>query len=140
MPSDSSEQLLAEQLPFKILLAEDIRINQKVALRMFARLGYEADLATNGEEALAALRRQQYDVVFMDVQMPHVDGFEATQTIREEWQDDTRPWIVAMTANAMRGDREKCLEAGMNDYISKPIQLEAIAQALRQCAASWGDR
>ena len=132
MPPEFPEQLLAEQLPLNILLAEDIRVNQKVALRMFKRLGYDADLATNGKEAIEALHRQSYDVVFMDVQMPEMDGFEATRAIREEWQNDSRPWIIAMTANAMRGDREKCLEVGMNDYISKPIQIEAIERSLRQ--------
>ena len=132
MPPEFPEQLLAEQLPLNILLAEDIRVNQKVALRIFKRLGYEADLATNGKEVLEALHRQSYDVVFMDVQMPEMDGFEATRAIREEWQNDSRPWIIAMTANAMRGDREKCLEVGMNDYISKPIQIEAIERSLRQ--------
>lgn len=132
MPPEFPEPLLAEQLPLNILLAEDIRVNQKVALRMFKRLGYDADLATNGKEAIEALHRQSYDVVFMDVQMPEMDGFEATRAIREEWQNDSRPWIIAMTANAMRGDREKCLEVGMNDYISKPIQIEAIERSLRQ--------
>ncbi|MBE9040865.1 response regulator [Oscillatoriales cyanobacterium LEGE 11467] len=135
MPSEPSEQLLAQELPLNILLAEDIRVNQKVALRMFKRLGYDADLATNGKEVLEALHHKSYDIVFMDVQMPQMDGFEATRAIREEWQNDSRPWIIAMTANAMRGDREKCLEVGMNDYISKPIQLEAIKQALRQFGA-----
>lgn len=124
---------LAEELPLRILLAEDTAVNQKVALLMLQRMGYRADVAGNGLEALEALRRQPYDVVLMDVQMPNMDGLEATRQIRVTQEDkplQPTPWIIAMTANAMSGDREVCLRAGMNDYITKPIQIQELAQAL----------
>ncbi|HBE16518.1 MAG TPA: hybrid sensor histidine kinase/response regulator [Cyanobacteria bacterium UBA11159] len=124
---------LSQKLPLRILLAEDNLVNQKVALHLLKRLGYNADVAQNGQEVLVALRRQSYDVVFMDVQMPEMDGLEASRRICQEWDLSVRPQIIAMTANAMEGDREKCLAAGMNNYISKPIRLESIVQALRQC-------
>jgi PAS domain S-box-containing protein len=124
---------LAEQLPLKILLAEDNVVNQKVAVNILQRLGYRPDVAANGLEVLIALRRQHYDVVLMDIQMPEMDGLIATQKICEEWPLSSRPWIIAMTANAMQGDREKCLEIGMNDYTTKPIQLEDLTRALIGC-------
>jgi signal transduction histidine kinase/CheY-like chemotaxis protein/HPt (histidine-containing phosphotransfer) domain-containing protein len=124
---------LGERLPLRILLAEDHLVNQKVALLLLERIGYRADIAANGLEVLEALHRQPYDVVLMDVQMPEMDGLEASRRICQEWPADTRPWIIAMTANAMQGDRELCLDAGMNDYISKPIRVEALIQALSQC-------
>src|SRR6185437_3611594 len=95
-----------------------------------AQLGYQADVAGNGVEVIAALERQRYDVVLMDVQMPELDGLEATRRICERWSRENRPRIVAMTANAMRGDRELCLEAGMDDYISKPIRTDELVAAL----------
>jgi CheY-like chemotaxis protein len=127
--TDSFSQTNATDRTCRILLVEDTPVNQKIALRMLERLGFHADLANNGKEAISCLDRQDYDVVFMDIQMPEMDGLEATQKIRQQGSPD-RPWIVAMTANAMQGDREMCLEAGMNDYISKPVKLEAIAQAI----------
>jgi PAS domain S-box-containing protein len=123
---------LAEQLPLRILLAEDNVVNQKVALRVLQRFGYRADVAGNGVEAVAALRRQSYDVIFMDVQMPVMDGLEATREICAAW-GGARPRIIAMTANAIEGDREKCLAAGMDDYISKPVRLEELQAALERC-------
>ena len=105
-------------------------MNQKVALRLLERLGYRADVAANGSEALAALQRQPYDVVLMDVQMPEMDGLEASRRIRQNWPTGQRPRIIAMTANAMQGDREKCHAAGMDDYITKPIHTEALVEAL----------
>lgn len=120
---------LSQQLPLSILLVEDITFNQKVALKMLERLGYQADVANNGLEALSALRRQPYDLVFMDVQMPEMDGLETTRQIRQECVDQSQPWIIAMTAHAMQGDKEECLSAGMNDYITKPIRSEALVQA-----------
>ncbi len=119
--------------PLHILLAEDNTTNQKLALRILERLGYRADVAANGLEVLEALDRQLYDVVLMDMQMPEMDGLEATRIICREWPDEQRPRIVAMTANAMQGDRELCLEAGMNDYVSKPIRVEQLIEALNQC-------
>ena len=100
---------------------------------MLARLGYRVDVAANGVEVLQALQRQTYDVVLMDVQMPEMDGLEATRLICEQWPPEQRPYIIAMTAHALTGDAEKCLAAGMNDYISKPIQLEKLVTALENC-------
>jgi CheY-like chemotaxis protein/HPt (histidine-containing phosphotransfer) domain-containing protein len=185
--------VLAQNLPLRILLADDHLVNQKVALQILQRMGYRADVAGNGIEVLEALRRQPYDVVLMDVQMPSMDGLEATRRIREEFSADftlenptgesevsannqqsnnqksrenptgesevsannqqsnnqkskiknqksTRPWIVAMTANAMRGDREECMAAGMDDYLSKPIEIEELVRALSACKSrSNGD-
>ncbi len=126
---------LAERLPLHILVAEDNAVNQKLALQMLRRMGYRADVAGNGFEVLEALNRQPYDVVLMDVQMPEMDGLETTRRIHEQWSQN-RPYIVAMTANAMQGDREICLAAGMDDYISKPIQVTALQNALQR----WGAR
>ncbi len=117
-----------EPKSLRILLAEDNAINQKVALHMLKRLGYDADVAANGLEVLQAMERQPYDVVLMDVQMPEMDGFDAARRIRERWPDG--PKIIAVTAYALEGDRERCLQAGMDEYISKPIQLEELKTAL----------
>jgi len=127
------ELSLGQQLPLKILLAEDNVVNQKVVLHLLQRIGYRADVACNGREVLESLRRQPYDVVLMDVQMPEVDGISATHQICQEWQPANRPRIIAMTAGAMAGDREECLAAGMDDYISKPIRIERLVQALKKC-------
>ena len=123
---------MGHRLPLRILLAEDNAVNQKVALRLLERMGYRADVAANGLEALAALERQPYDVVLMDVQMPEMDGLEASRRIKQNWPPGARPRIIAMTANAMQGDRERCLAAGMDDYITKPIRTEALVAALSQ--------
>ncbi|MBD1936610.1 response regulator [Microcoleus sp. FACHB-68] len=124
---------LGELRPLRILLAEDNPVNQKVALLTLQRMGYRADMAGNGLEVLDALHRQPYDVVLMDVQMPEMDGMAAARHIRLEWPDGKRPRIIAMTANAMQGDREACIMAGMDDYISKPIRVDELVQALGKC-------
>lgn len=128
-PAASTEVVFGE----RVLLAEDNAVNQKVALLMLAKLGYRADVAGDGQEVLEALQRQHYDVVLMDVQMPEVDGMEAARRICAKWPNkEDRPWIIALTANAMQGDRELCLAAGMNDYISKPIKTDELAAAMQR--------
>jgi signal transduction histidine kinase/DNA-binding response OmpR family regulator len=127
---------MAQQLPLRILLAEDNAVNQKVALLMLTRLGYRADVAANGVEVLEALQRQAYDVVLMDIQMPEMDGLEATQRIIEQMPLEERPYIIAMTAHALTGDDEKYLAAGMDDYISKPVRPEKLVNALKHSRRS----
>jgi PAS domain S-box-containing protein len=151
----------AQNLPLRILVADDHPINQRMTLLMLQRMGYRADVAGNGLEVLAALQRQPYDVILMDVQMPEMDGLEATRRIRQTWKDAEKemqslastqssigaagswgaktlpspfsPRIIAVTANAMQGDREECLRAGMDDYLSKPIRIEKLADVLSHC-------
>ena len=125
---------LAERLPLRIVLAEDNVVNQKVALKMLEKMGYRADVAANGVEVLEALQRQHYDVVLMDVHMPEMDGFEAAGRIKAEWPEEHRPRVIGMTALAMEGDRERCLAAGMDDYVSKPVKIEELQRALESCA------
>jgi CheY-like chemotaxis protein len=125
---------MAESHPLRILLAEDNAVNQKLALRLLQQMGYRADVAGNGIEAVEALDRQSYDVILMDVQMPEMDGLEASRQICQRWAADERPRIVAMTANAMEGDREMCLQAGMDDYITKPIRPDALVAVLREAS------
>jgi CheY-like chemotaxis protein len=121
---------LAQRHPLRILLAEDNVVNQKLALRILQRMGYRADLASNGIEAIESVQRQTYDVVLMDVQMPDMDGLEAARRICARWGPGARPRIVAMTANAMQGDREECMAAGMDDYLTKPIHVDRLVEAL----------
>lgn len=116
--------------PVDILVAEDNTINQKVIKQLLRHLGYRADVVANGLEALEALERQEYHVILMDMQMPEMDGLEATRRLRGRFRGANAPYIIAMTANAMPGDRERCLEAGMNDYVPKPIELEVLDGAL----------
>ena len=119
----------------RILLAEDNVVNQKLAMRILQQMGYRADLASNGIEAIESVRRQMYDVVLMDVQMPEMDGLDATRAICAKWSPRERPRIIAMTANAMQGDRDMCLAAGMDDYLTKPIRVERLVEALNQVSA-----
>ena len=130
-PTTPTADLSSEQT-LQILLAEDIVVNQKVALLILKQLGYRADVANNGEEVLEALHRQAYDVVLMDVQMPQMDGLTAAHHIKEQWSAHERPYIVALTANAMQGDREMCLAAGMHDYVSKPIRVDELQAAFER--------
>jgi CheY-like chemotaxis protein/nitrogen-specific signal transduction histidine kinase/HPt (histidine-containing phosphotransfer) domain-containing protein len=133
---------LAERLPLRLLLVDDNLVNQKVASRLLQQMGYRPEIASNGLEAIRALERKPFDVILMDVQMPELDGLETTRRIRQR-QKDAEPHphfqapllIVAMTASAMQGDREKCLAAGMNEYLAKPIRPEALQAALEHCGA-----
>jgi signal transduction histidine kinase/DNA-binding response OmpR family regulator len=121
-----------------ILVAEDIHTNQVLALKMLRRFGYDADVASNGLEALAALERQRYDVVFMDVQMPRMDGLQASREICERYPPGERPWIVGLTASVLEEDQRACREAGMDDFLSKPISMESLVEKLRGVAARSG--
>ncbi len=120
---------LGESKPMSILLAEDNVVNQKVATRLFKKFGYKIEVANNGLEAIKAIEQGNFDLVFMDIQMPEMDGLEATRQIIEKWGDD-RPRIIALTANAMREDREKCYEAGMDDYLTKPFKTTELEEAI----------
>jgi CheY-like chemotaxis protein len=128
---------IAENHPLRILLAEDNRVNQKVAISILRQMGYRADVAANGLEVLDALARQPYDLILMDVQMPEMDGLQATKVICEKYAHfpHLKPWIIAMTANAMQGDREICLGAGMNNYLTKPLRIEELGMALEATPA-----
>ena len=123
-------------------MAEDNVVNQKLALRLLQQMGYRADLASNGLEAVESVRRQTYDVVLMDVQMPEMDGLDATREIAARWKPDERPRIVAMTANAMQGDREMCVAAGMDDYLTadprRPAGRGALQRGRTPGALTWG--
>ncbi len=121
---------MANKHPLRILLAEDNLVNQKLALRLLEQMGYSADVANNGLEAVESVERKAYDVVLMDVQMPEMDGLDATRSIVGTHGKDDRPKIVAMTANAMQGDREMCLDAGMDDYMTKPIRVDRLVEVL----------
>jgi signal transduction histidine kinase/CheY-like chemotaxis protein len=121
----------AQGEPLRVLVAEDNLINQKVVLRMLERLGHQADVVDNGRKAIAAVEGGSYDVVLMDVQMPEMDGLEAAQHLVSTIPRDRRPRLIGLTANALPGDRERCLAAGMDLYLSKPLQLEELGRALR---------
>jgi PAS domain S-box-containing protein len=124
--------VLGELIPLDVLLVEDNPVNQKVALRFLDRLGYKADAASNGLEALQAMETRNYHLVLMDLQMPEMDGLEASRQIRHRFSADRQPKIVALTANALRGDREQCLAAGMDDYVAKPVKMQEIADAIKR--------
>ncbi len=134
--NNSPAENLAEKFPLKILLVEDNIVNQKVALNILKRLGYEADVSSNGGEAVTLIERKKYDIAFMDIFMPEINGFEATELIRTQVNKDYQPFIIAMTANAMQGDSDKCIKAGMDDYISKPIRFDEIKNLLMK----WGTK
>jgi CheY-like chemotaxis protein len=128
----------SQQHPLTILIAEDNPVNQRLTERVLSKLGYEATQVFNGQEALEALTEKRFDVILMDIQMPVMDGLESTKKIRLLKQH--QPIIIAMTANAMQGDREICLKAGMDDYISKPIKLDEIIMILEKWAYVTQDR
>jgi PAS domain S-box-containing protein len=136
---------LAEELPLNILLAEDNLVNQRVASLILNGLGYTLKVAENGQDALDAVVQSigednPFDVILMDVQMPVLDGLAATRELCSQYPSPVRPWIVAMTANALEGDREICLAAGMDDYISKPVRAAALVEGLRRAAAGLEQR
>jgi CheY-like chemotaxis protein len=131
-PVASAPTPLSTSIPLRILIAEDNLVNQKVALRFLARLGYQATVANNGREALQILDEQSFDLVLMDMQMPEMDGLTATREIRKRYPAPRQPIIFALTANAVTGDRERCLESGMNDYLSKPVKMESIEQLIKK--------
>jgi PAS domain S-box-containing protein len=132
-PPERRVEQLAERVPLRILVAEDNAVNQQLAILLLKKIGYRADVATNGLEVLEALGRKTYDVVIMDVQMPEMDGLETTRQIHQRWPAGRRPHIIAATANAMQEEREACLAAGMNAYLIKPIRVESLATALSNC-------
>jgi len=125
---------LASRLPLRILIADDNRVNQRVGSNFLEKLGYSADVVSNGLEVLQAVERKTYDIIFLDVQMPEMDGYEAARQLHRRWPDEKRPRIIAMTGNAMPGDKQRCLEAGMDDYITKPLRVEDLRTALER----WG--
>jgi PAS domain S-box-containing protein len=127
-----------QRRPLRILLAEDNIINQKVATRILSQMGYRPDVVHNGVEVLEALARQKYDVILMDVQMPEMDGLEATRRVRQEYTGARRPWIIAMTANAMDSDRKNCFDSGMDGYLSKPVRIEALEAELVRSSENIG--
>jgi len=127
-----------QRRPMRILLAEDNIINQKVATRILSQMGYRPDVVQNGVEVIQALERQKYDVILMDIQMPDMDGLEATRQIRKRWTGQNRVWIIAMTANAMDSDRDMCLDAGMDGYLSKPVRIEALEKELVRSSENIG--
>ena len=142
LPTAPLLPLLSEQAPtssppqstLSLLLAEDNVINQKVAVRQLEKLGYRPDVVANGLELLESLRRQPYDIVLTDIQMPEMDGFEAARIICQEWEPERRPYLIAMTANAMKEDRDECLAAGLDDYVSKPVRMPELQAALERGA------
>jgi CheY-like chemotaxis protein/nitrogen-specific signal transduction histidine kinase len=132
-PKSSNHGFDKATFPLRILLAEDNLVNQKVAIHMLKRIGYHADIVMNGLEVIERLQHHDYDVILMDLQMPKMDGMEATRRIISDFPGHRCPTIIAMTANALEGDRQECLDAGMHDYVTKPVKIEQLAHALSQC-------
>ncbi len=139
-PARKFDSTLAKRVPLHLLLVDDNAINQKVGVRMLQQIGYQPDLAGSGLEAIQAIEKKTYDIIFMDVQMPEMDGLKATGIITARWPREKRPIIIAMTANSMLGDREKCLAAGMDDYIAKPLRPEVLQAALENWGTVAGQR
>jgi CheY-like chemotaxis protein len=133
VPREGPVEQPAERVPLRILVAEDNVLNQQLVLLLLKKLGYRADVTADGLEALQALERESYDVVLMDVQMPTMDGLEATRRIHQRWPEGQRPHVIAATANVMQEEREACVAAGMDGYLPKPIRLEELAAALSRC-------
>ena len=133
-PAPLLDGTLGERLPLRVLVADDNPINVRVGQSVLRKLGYNADAAANGLEVLSALERRAYDILFLDVQMPELDGLETARQICARWSRDKRPRIIAMTGAALRGDRERCLAAGMDDYISKPVRVQELQAAIER----WG--
>lgn len=133
--SSEFDATMAERLPLRILLADDNLINQKVGVKMLQRLGYRPEVAANGVEVIKLLEQQPFDLIFLDVQMPETDGYEAARRIRQKWNDAQRPQLIAMTGNALEGDRERCLEAGMDDYVAKPVRIPELQTVILR----WGE-
>ncbi|HWQ18745.1 MAG TPA: ATP-binding protein, partial [Methanotrichaceae archaeon] len=133
IPANAAYENLADKKPLRILVAEDVPSNQKVLVEMLKRMGYRADMAADGLEVLEALERQPYDLILMDVRMPEMDGMEAARQIRKRLPAGKQPRIIAITAYALEGDREKCIEAGMDDYIAKPVKMGELAGAIGKC-------
>jgi CheY-like chemotaxis protein len=134
------EKVVAQQST-RLLLAEDNFVNQKVAVNLLTSIGYRTDVVANGLEVLAAVEKQAYDIIFLDMQMPEMDGLEAARRLVESHpRPENRPWIIALTANAMQGDREQCLAAGMDDYLSKPIKKADLAAAIERGRANLESR
>jgi CheY-like chemotaxis protein len=133
-PDRSAAPTAAPAGALRVLIAEDNPVNQRVASRMLHRLGYKADVVENGRLAVEACERQPYDVIFMDVQMPELDGLEAARRIRA--RGGRVPWIIALTAHALEDDRRQCAEAGMNDFLSKPVQLTELTKAIARIPAA----
>jgi CheY-like chemotaxis protein len=136
-PRETIDGSLAGRMPLRILITEDNRINQQVARRILQQFGYQSDLAVNGQEAVNIVSKERYDLVFMDVQMPVMDGLEATRQIRSILTPQQRPYIAAMTANAMKEDRALCLNAGMDDYLSKPMRPADVRSVIERAFAHF---
>lgn len=138
-PAEQAQESTSDD-SLKILLAEDNMVNQKVALALLNKNGYTADVVINGEKAVEAFGEHRYDIILMDINMPEMDGVEATQRIRADFPQQEQPYVIAVTANAMNGDREKYLACGLDDYVSKPIRpallIEAIEQAISRLSSS----
>jgi CheY-like chemotaxis protein len=134
LPEKKSEkkETMTNLPPSKILVAEDNTMNQLIITRLFESLGYDIDLAENGKQALAMAKKSEYDFIFMDIQMPEMDGLEATERILKHYNNNNAPVIIAMTANAMKEDEEMCLSAGMKDFISKPVFLDTLKGSLKK--------